>query len=148
VHVFEREDGVYEKEATLRPGAWRTNAQRHFFGQSIAISGNGAVLAVGDAWDNGLGNGPRAAPLNPGQSRTGAVYVYRYKDDWWYLYNMVKPNYHPADAPYLTFGNDVEFSANGVAMIVGESGESSDAEGIAGSWHNINAPGSGAVWLY
>ena len=61
---------------------------------------------------------------------------------------MVKPNYHPDNAPYLTFGSDVEFSANGVALIVGESGESSDAEGIAGSWNNIRAPGSGAVWLY
>lgn len=50
--------------------------------------------------------------------------------------------------PYLTFGSDVEFNANGVTMIVGESGEGSDAEGIAGSWDNINAPGAGAVWLY
>jgi hypothetical protein len=148
VHVFEREDGVYHKEATLTPGAWRSNAQRSFFGRSIAISGNGAVLAVGDPWDNGLGNGPRAAPLNPGQTRTGAVYVYRYYDDWWNLYNMIKPNYHPDNAPYLTFGSDVEFSANGIALIVGESGESSDAEGIAGSWSNMRAPGSGAVWLY
>jgi len=61
---------------------------------------------------------------------------------------MVKPNYHPAGAPYLTFGTDVEFSANGVALLVGESGESCDAAGIAGGWDNINAPGSGAVWLY
>jgi hypothetical protein len=148
VHVFEREDGVYEKEGVLTPGAWRANAHRGFFGQSIAISTNGAVMAIGDPWDNGLGNGPRAAPLNPGESRTGAVYVYRYYDDWWNLYNMVKPNYHPDNSPYLTFGGDVEFSANGVSMIVGEGGESSDAEGIAGSWSNINAPGSGAVWLY
>jgi hypothetical protein len=148
VHVFEREDGIYEREAVLTPGAWRTDAQRSFFGRSISISGNGIVLAVGDPWDNGLGNGPRAAPLNPGTSRTGAVYVYRYYDDAWWLYNMVKPNYHPDNAPYLTFGSDVEFNANGVTMIVGEGLESSDAVGIAGGWNSINAPGSGAVWLY
>jgi len=148
VQVFEREDGIYEKEATLTPGAWRAPAQRNFFGQSIAISGNGIVLSVGDSWDNGLGNGPRAAPLNPGQSPTGAVYVYRYYDDAWWLYNMLKPNYHPDNAAYRTFGSDVEFNTNGVSMIVGESGESSDAQGIAGGWSNIRAPGSGAVWLY
>jgi hypothetical protein len=149
VHVFEREeDGEYEKEATLTPGAWRDDAQRHFFGQSLAISGNGLVLAVGDSHDNGLGLGPRAAPLNPGVSRTGAVYVYRYYDDWWNLYNMVKPNYHPDDAPYLTFGSEVALSTNGISLIVGESGESSNAVGIAGDWHNIEAPGAGAVWLY
>ncbi len=148
VHVFERHDGIYEKEQTLRPGAWRTQAERNAFGRSIAISGNGMVLSVGDTRDNGLGNGPRQAPLNPGQSPTGAVYVYRYYDDWWYLYNMVKPNYHPDSSPYHTFGSDVELNANGVSMIVGESGESSDSEGIAGSWSNLNAPGAGAVWLY
>jgi hypothetical protein len=148
VHVFEREDGVYEKAAVLAPGAWRSNAQRSSFGQSIAISGNGIVLAVGDALDNGLGNGPRAAPLIAGPARTGAVYVYRYRNDWWYLYNMVKPNYHPDDAPNLTFGNDVEFDEDGIAMLVGESGESSNAQGISGGWQNITAPSSGAVWLY
>jgi hypothetical protein len=148
VHVFEREEGVYEKEAVLTPGAWRNSVEREHFGRSISISGNGAVLAVGDTWDNGLGLGPRAAPLNPGQSRTGAVYVYRYYDDEWWLYNMVKPNYHPDNAPHLTFGSDVEFSANGVALLVGESGESSNAVGIAGDWNNLNAPGSGAIWLY
>ena len=148
VHVFEREDGVYEKEAVLTPGAWRSNAQRSSYGQTIAISGNGIVLAVGDALDNGKGNGPRAAPLLAGTARTGAVYVYRYRNDWWYLYNMVKPNYHPADAPYLTFGNDVEFDEDGIAMLVGEVGESSNAQGISGNWQNLAAPGSGAVWLY
>jgi hypothetical protein len=148
VHVFEREDGVYHKESTLTPGAWRATAQRNFYGQNLALSGDGEDLAVGDAWDNGLGTGPRAEPLIAGQARTGAVYVYRYRQDWWYLYNMVKPNYHPGNAPYLTFGTDVEYDSGGVALLVGESGESSDAEGISGGWNNIRAPGSGAAWLY
>jgi hypothetical protein len=148
VHVFERTDGVWWKSATLTPGPWRTNDQRNFFGSSIAISGDGGDLAVGDPWDNGLGYGPRADPLNPGEVRTGAVYVYRFRQNWWYLYNMVKPNYHPDNAPYLTFGTDVELSGSGLALIVGESGESSDAEGISGGFSNIRAPGSGAVWLY
>jgi hypothetical protein len=147
VHVIERTNGVWWKAATLSPGAWRVDGQRNFYGQSIALSGDGKLLAVGDPWDNGLGTGPRADPLNPGEARTGAVYVYRYRP-YWYLYNMVKPNYHPATAPYLTFGTDVELSASGIALIVGESGESSDAEGISGAWDNIRAAGSGAVWLY
>lgn len=148
VQVFEREEGVYEKEYTLTPGAWRNNVQRRYFGQGLALSTNGIVMAVGDAWDNGLGEGPRSAPLSPGTARTGAVYVYRYYDDWWTLYNMVKPNYHPPGAPYLTFGSEVEFNADGVALLVGESGESSGADGIAGDWQNLTAPGSGAAWLY
>ena len=69
VQVFERTDGVWEKEATLTPGAWRANAQRNFYGQSIAISGDGDDLVVGDPWDNGLGTGPRA---DAAESRPGA----------------------------------------------------------------------------
>jgi hypothetical protein len=61
---------------------------------------------------------------------------------------MVKPNYHPTNAPHLTFGNDIEFDEDGIAMIVGEVGESSNAQGISGNWQNLAAPGSGAVWLY
>jgi hypothetical protein len=149
VQVYEREEGgLYEFEQRLMPGAWRSEAQRNAFGSSIAISGNGSVMAVGDTLDNGLGAGPREAPLNAGQSPTGAVYVYRYYDDWWWLYNMVKPNYHPDGAPYHTFGGDVDLSTNGISLIVAESGESSDARGIAGSWSNLRAPGAGAVWLY
>jgi hypothetical protein len=148
VQVHERTNGVWWRAATLTPGAWRAGAEHSSFGRSIAISNNGVVLAVGDSLDNGTGNGPRAAPLIAGQARTGAVYVYRYKEYGWYLYNMVKPNYHPANAPHLTFGNDVEFSGNGVSLLVGESGESSDAVGVAGGWSNLRAPGSGAVWLY
>jgi len=147
VVVFEREDGVYEQEAVLTPGTWRSDAQRSTYGQSIAISGNGVVLAVGDTLDNGLEFGPQSPKLTAGTARTGAVYVYRYKE-WWYLYNMVKPNYHPEEAAYRTFGNDVEFGASGIELIVGESGESSNASGIGGDWQNLAAPGSGAVWLY
>ena len=138
--MFERTNGVWWKSATLTPGAWRTNAQRNFFGQSIAISGNAGVLAIGDPWDNGLGFGPRAAPLNPASAHRRRLRL-PVQTNWWNLYNMVKPNYHPDNAPYLTFGTDVEFSGNGNALIVGESGESSDAEGISGSLSNLRAPG-------
>jgi trimeric autotransporter adhesin len=145
VHVFRRSAGVFSKVAELSPGAWRSTDQRRFFGWGVSVSGDGATIAVGDPWDNGLGFGPRAAPLNPGEARTGAIYVYRLKGSW-RLANVVKPNTAGLDA--RNFGHQVSLNGNGHTLLVGEGAESSDADGIGGNWNNTSAPNSGAVWMY
>ncbi len=145
VHVFKRTAGVYSKVAALTPGSWRPNAQENFYGFSIAVSGDGGTVAVGDPWDNGLGTGPRAAPLNPGTARTGAVYIYRFNNTW-RLVNMVKPNYHPFDQQ--TFARELALSRTGQTLIVGQSAEHGADEGIGGDWTNLGTNGSGAVWMY
>jgi hypothetical protein len=147
VQVF-RLDGAWSKVATLTPGAWRVDAQENFYGLSVAVSGDGGTIAVGDSWDNGFGTGPRAAPLNPDPTRrSGAVYVYRLKNNW-VLANMVKPNV-AATSP-STWGHEVELNDNGQTMIVGFSTDGSNASGIGGDWDNYDggATGSGAVFMY
>jgi hypothetical protein len=145
VLVFKRSAGVYSKVAALTPGAWRPDAQINFYGLEIAVSGDGGTIAVGDPWDNGLGTGPRAAPLNPGTARTGAVYIYRFSNSW-RLVNMVKPNYQPVEQQ--SFGRELALSGSGQTLIVGEGGEDGAAEGIGGDWSNLGTNGSGAVWMY
>jgi len=144
VHVFHR-DGAYSRVAILKPGAWRVPESRSSFGVSVAISDDGGTIAVGDDRDNGAGSGPRAAPLNPGQPFSGAVYIYRLKDTW-RLANMVKPNYLTGD--YNSFGYQVALNGNGQTLLVGHSHEGSSAQGIGGNWASTGAPQSGAVWLY
>jgi hypothetical protein len=145
VHVFKRAAGVYSKVAELSPGAWRAD-QKQFYGLSIAVSGDGSTIAVGDSWDNGAGTGPRAAPLNPDPSgaRTGAIYIYRLADSW-RLANMVKPNNNPSGPN--TFGHEVALNCNGHTLIVGHSNDGSHATGIGGDWSNTEG-GGGAVWMY
>lgn len=147
VHVFHK-DGAWSKVAALTPGAWRADGQKNFYGLSVAVSGDGGTIAVGDSWDNGFGTGPRAAPLNPDPSRrSGAIYVYRLKTQW-VLANMVKPNV--ASTSPSTFGHEVALNGNGQTLIIGHASESSDADGIGGDWNNYNGNGgsSGAVFMY
>jgi hypothetical protein len=147
VHVFHR-DGSYSRVATLVPGAWQSAEFRQDFGRSVAISDDGSTIAVGHSTDMGSGTGPRAAPLNPGTSLSGAVYVYRLQTTW-RLANMVKPNYLPVvPGNYSYFGEAVSLNGNGQTLIVGQRFENSSAQGIGGDWASEAAPQSGAVWMY
>jgi hypothetical protein len=145
VHVFKRSAGVYSKVAELTTGPWRAPANRHFFGfGGLALSGDGGTLAVGDSHDNGLGLGPRAAPLNPGEARTGGIYVFRLSGSW-RLANMVKPQ-RAEDSQ--TFGRVLALNGNGQTLIVGYPLDASDADGIGGDWNRGGAQSSGAVFMY
>lgn len=148
VQVYRRTAGVFAKTGTLRPGAWRVDSQKNFYGLSVAVSGDGGTIAVGDSWDNGFGTGPRAAPLNPDPNhRAGAIYVYRLRNSW-VLANMVKPNV--AFVSPSSFGHEVALNGNGQTLIVGFATDGSDADGIGGDWNNYNGNGgaSGAVFMY
>jgi hypothetical protein len=147
VNVFKRTAGVYAQVAELKPGAWRAAADQTTFGLGLAVSGDGGTIAVGDSLDNGLGTGPRAAPLTSGAARTGAVYVWRLRGTW-RLANVVKPNYRPADDKLLFGRTAIALNDNGQTLIVGELGEASDARGIGGDWSDDDVPDSGAVWMY
>jgi len=147
VHVFHR-DGALSRVAIFTPGAWSHPEGRTSFGTSVAISDDGGTIAVGYTGDTGRGTGPRAAPLNPGGGYSGAVYVYRLKNTW-RLANIMKPNYFPnLDGVYDNYGRVVALSGNGQTLIVGNSDENSSAQGIDGDWGSVDAPGSGAVWMY
>jgi hypothetical protein len=37
---------------------------------------------------------------------------------------------------------------NGQTLLVGQKNENSSAQGIGGDWANVDAPASGAVWMY
>lgn len=147
VQVFKRA-GAWTRTGTLTPGSWRIDGQKNFYGLSVAVSGDGATIAVGDSWDNGFGTGPRAAPLNPDPSRrSGAIYVYRLSTRW-VLANMVKPNV-AASSP-STWGHEVALNGNGQTLIVGFANDASHASGIGGDWHNDDgsAIATGAVFMY
>jgi hypothetical protein len=150
VNVFKRTAGVYSQVAELKPGAWRAVENRSFFGLTISVSGDGSTIAVGDALDNGLGTGPRAAPLTAGEARTGAVYVFRVYQPTgrWILSSVVKPNYKPPEDRQLFGRTPVALNGNGQTLIISDGGEASDAQGIGGDWSDDDAPDSGAVWLY
>lgn len=145
VNVFKRSGAGYTQVATFKPGPWRTGYVGRFFGLSVAVSGDASTITVGDSWDNGWGQGPRAAPLNTTTERTGAVYIYRVKGTGWTLANMVKPNKPPPGIE--SFGREQALSNTGKTLIIGEGWENSAATGIGGDWQTTGGV-TGAVWMY
>jgi hypothetical protein len=148
VNVYKRGSaGGYAQVATLSPGAWRMDDYKFYYGDHLALSGDGLTLAVGDTNDNGTGWGPRAAPLVSGTTRKGGVYVYRLTSTW-KLANMVKPNYPPQYWVAGYFGDALALSGTGKTLVVGMLADGSSAVGIGGDWANSNRGGSGAIYMY
>ena len=104
-------------------------------------------MAVGHDADDGKGFGPRAAPLLPGTTQTGAFYVYRLTNSW-KLANVVKPNYYNAEYSYAEWGWVSALSDSGKTFVVGAPREDSSAKGIDGNWANASLSGSGALFMY
>ena len=133
-----------------------------YFGESLALSADGATLAVGVRWEGSSATGV-FAPSDPGwqaaldssgADRSGAAYVYRRSDDGrWSVEAYVKaPNTDAGDE----FGSSLALSADGAALAVGAYREDSVAAGAfaptdAGyqaALDNGGARDSGAVTVY
>ena len=150
------------------------NASTHdYFGYAVALSADGATLAVGVPHEDGAtagafapgDDGYRAALWNNGarssgaayvypRRSSGAAYVYRRSDSGaWTVEAFVKA---PVAGPGDLFGLSLALSADGGALAVGASREDSTAAGAFApgdaGWQaaldSDGAPDSGAVTVY
>ena len=149
-YVYRRDqedDGwVWELEAFVKPPS---SDALDLFGGVLALSGDGATLAVGatneDSSHTGTfvpsddpESGYQRALANNGNDTSGAVTVYRrYRnqggDGWvWEVEAFVKaPKTVLADSDGgPLFGISIDLSSNGVVMAVGSSGESGSFSGV------------------
>ncbi len=115
----------------------------HFFGISVAISGDGTTLAVGAYGESGSGTGidPVADAL---AENAGAVFVFKLEDGAWVQQAYIKSfNTRPWDE----FGRSVALSDDGNVLAVGAMFEYSPGTGINPPF---TAAGfrSGAVYVY
>jgi hypothetical protein len=137
VDIYRRTNGVYQREASLRRGAWETNAPPASgvsgFGAKGQFSGDGKLLAVSDASDHGAGTGALSPPLTAGTTATGAVYVFERRTAGWVLRRVVKPGRAGASYETGSFGSVFAFGDNGKALVVGQPAANNNA---------------GVVWLY
>ncbi|MEW8624852.1 MAG: hypothetical protein AB2551_03800 [Candidatus Thiodiazotropha sp.] len=92
------------------------------FGNSIALSGDGKVLAVGS-------------------EKNSAVYLYEPRDAGWSLLAEI-------DRSSLSFGHRVSLSNDGRTLAVSAQRDASAATGINGDESDNSAPNSGAVYLF
>jgi|GEM_PF-2151200 hypothetical protein len=127
-----------------------------YFGQSVSLSGDGAILAVGADHENGKYAGVGRLEDDGGPD-AGAVYIFTNSTGAWSQTNYVKAsNPGPRDpvndpAPDDTigdhFGYSVALSGDGNTLVVGAKDEDSGTTGVD-STPDETAATSGAAYVY
>ena len=140
VYVFTRggtswSQQTYVKASNTGPG--------DRFGVSVALTGDGNMLAVGAPFEDSSGKGI-GSTSNESTTDAGAVYIYTRSAGIWSPKVYVKaPNTGMGDL----FGRSVTLSSDGNTLAVGAVGENSSTTGI-GTTPNESAADAGAVYLY
>jgi hypothetical protein len=141
-----------------------------FFGSSVALSGDGNVLAVGAKYAD---NNPFVYPSGDFAyaNGSGAVYIYRFDGTEILQEALLKPQMsgpRPSISPEETFwtginfGNSLSLSDDGRIIAIGAKNDSSSSIGVGGSeldncgwdrawtWQELScaAPFSGAAYVF
>jgi hypothetical protein len=144
VYVFRRDTaGAWAQEAYVKasnPGADDS------FGCALALSADGATLAVAASAEDSSATGVGGDGANDGAANAGAVYVFqRDPAGAWAQEAYIKAsNTDAADS----FGRSVALSADAATLAVGAPGESSVATGVDGDESSDGAPYAGAVYVF
>jgi trimeric autotransporter adhesin len=145
VYVWKIVNGALQT-SLLHAGDWTDPAGfSYHYGDALALSRDGAWLAVSDPWDRGAGMGVLSPPLQPTQQQTGATYVYDVRNATPQLRRVLKPN-----NPFTGLHSDptVAFGNNGKSLLIADPRDDSAATGIDGNRNDTSKPDAGAVWLY
>jgi hypothetical protein len=140
-YVFTRSATAWSQQAYVKasnPGPGDS------LGYSIALSADGATLAVAAPGESSSATGIDGNQADDSAPLAGAVYVFRRTGALWAQQAYVKAsNAESIDA----FGRALSLSADGTTLAVGSPNESSSATGINGNQLDNGANGSGAVYV-
>lgn len=138
VYSFQRAGSSWLEDAKLTA----SNAQPgDLFGFSVALSGNGATLAVGALGEDSRATGVNGAQTDETAPQSGAVYLFRGATQTAYL---KASNTGAADV----FGISLSLSRDGKLLAVGAYGEDSSVTGINGVEVGNFSSQSGAVYVF
>lgn len=136
VYVYARLGSVWSRQAYIKAS---NTGIGDTFGAAVALSANGAVLAVGAPREDG----PFANFLNAPDA--GAVYVFGRAGSRWTQQARIKAS-NAATSDF--FGGEVELSNDGATLAVAAIGESSAAVGIGGDETSDARLSSGAAYVF
>lgn len=142
VYVFVRSGGVWAETDYLK--ASNTNANDEF-GFAIALSGDGATLAVGAVGEASKATGIDGNQADNSAMKCGAVYVFVHAGAAWSQQAYLKAS--NADAQD-SFGISVALSDDGATLGVGAGAESSKASGVGGDQADNSARATGAAYVF
>ena len=143
-YVFAQNAGVWQQVAKLTA---RNGNRSDYFGVSVAVGGDGDIVAVGAPYEDSNATGINGDETNEDATQAGAVYVFLRNGQQWQQEAYVKPS---IVAPGALFGWSVALSRDGNILAVGERGSSLGVvyvyERIAGLWspkNSLVAPNAG-----
>ena len=141
VYLFARAGGTWSQQAYVKAS---NPGPADFFGR-VALSGDGATLAVGALTERSGATGIDGVQADRSALASGAVYVYARAGDTWSQQAYVKASNAEAGD---RFGYSVALSSDGSTMAVGADGEASSATGVGGDQADNGAPAAGAVYIF
>ncbi len=142
VYVFVRSGMTWRQQAYLKA----SNTDEHdSFGDRVALSADGSILAVGAAGEDSAAIGVGGDQADDTAVNAGAVYVFARSGATWSQQAYLKAsNAEGGDI----FGRSVALSGDGSTLAVGAAGEDSAATGIGGDQADNSTPAAGAVYVY
>lgn len=145
VFTFTRSENTWSpRSAALKPDKARDDDD---FGASVALSGDGSLLAVGVSLEDGSGKGVDGDPANAGTADSGAVYLFTRSGAEWMQQAYVKACNTATGAQ---LGGSVALSPDGTTLATGAAAEASSATGVTmgPGGTDTAAPDAGAVYVY
>jgi hypothetical protein len=143
-YVFVRTGDAWTQEAYIKQS---TTVRNSALGSAVALSADGATLAVGAVDETSLTrgiNGDEKSAQNNSVS-AGAVYVFGRTADGWRQQAYVKSfNIGPTDL----FGIRLALSRDGNMLAAGAPGQAGGGRGFKANPEDFSAPESGAVYVF
>ena len=136
VYLFARDGSLWTQQSQINPPV----------GRNVALSGDGATLAVGATGEDSAATGVDGDETDNTATDSGAVYLFTHDGDGrWNTRTYVKASNTDA-GDY--FGASIALSADGATLVVGATGEDSAATGVDGDETDNNAEDSGAAYTF
>lgn len=142
VYLFTRSSSVWSQQAYIK--ASNTDAN-DFFGYRLALSGDGATLAVGAQGEASKATGIQGVQSDNSAQGAGAAYVYTRGSVGWNQQAYIKAS--NTDTGYV-FGNALALSFDGNTLAVGAPQEASSATGMNGNQADNTVWQAGAAYIY
>ena len=142
VFVFHRAATTWSQQAYVKAS---NPATENFFGNAVALSNDGNTMTVAcyeESSNATVINGDQANSL---AIDSGAAYVFARSGETWSQQAYVKASNTMAKA---YFAASIALSGDGNTMVVGAPDDASDSIGVDGTQTDMDAPKSGAVYVF
>lgn len=140
-YVFRKLGSAWAQEAYIKAS---NPDDADWFGNAVALNGDGSTLAVGAMWEEAAAFQAGGNQMDNSASRAGAAYIFRRSGVTWAQEAYVKAkNAGQGDE----FAHALALSADGRTLAVGANYESSSARGVGGNAADDSAEAAGAAYL-